>query len=151
MKYKHKVQVEVEVETGNPEMPLHSELAQALYQKRKDPLLIDGARVVDTQIIEDKLEYFFEEKVRFGGHKIATSLSIPLPIQTRHVTPMTLHYYNEGTEKECHLGFRRRFKTKVEAGGFKTLTFKLENTEFTVIISNEKVEEPVKFTFDTKT
>lgn len=151
MKYKHKIQVVVEVETADPEMPLHSELAQALYQKRKDPLLLDEAVVLDTEQVADKLEHYFNEQVRFGGHKVATSLTIPLPIQTQHVTPMVLHFFNEGTEKEMHRNFKRRLNKVMYNEGKYLLTFIYENTKFTFEVDENHVVEPTKFTFDPKT
>lgn len=141
MRYKHKILLEIEVETSHKDKPLHSEIAQALFQKRKDENLVGEIKILSTEEIEDRKKFIFYPPIRFGGHKVAHGVTIPLPIDLDSITVMDLHYTNEGTDQEQFEHFRRRVYDKEPSpgGNKRFLNFKFEQTNFKVLVDEDYI------------
>ena len=148
--FKHTMSIVFEVESTNIEMPTNGEIASALYQKRNEDNLPDQVQKLDVEEVIQTRHFTFDPPIEFGGHKKAVGLSLKLPIYEWSAVSMRINYINEGTEKEYHQPLRRRLYTKtfLKSKRMREMTFKFQNTEFSLMINEDDVVERQKFSFN---
>ena len=148
-RYKHKMSIEFEVESSDKEMPLNSEIASALFQKRHEENLTDQVERLDVEEVVQSRRFNFDPPIEFGGHKKAFGVTLKLPIYDYTPVSMQLHFYNDGTEKEYHQAIKRRVftKGKVKSKGIRHMQFRHQNAEFPLVVDENDVVERQKFTF----
>jgi hypothetical protein len=149
-RYKHKMQIEFEVDSSSPVIPTNAEIASALYKMRHEEGLVDKVKPIDSEEVPMFRKYVFDEPVEFGGHKLAYGVTIKLPIYDYTPVKMEIHFYNKGTELEYFRTLKKRLFTEKKEKGVRKMYFRHENTTFDLVIDEKDVLGRKTFTFEQK-